>query len=55
MGQGVLIRNLLTRLMLTGWQGKEPPLVPSSTRTTKQIAGQFSPLDHRFFVQGCNH
>ena len=48
MGQEALTRNSLTRLMRTGWLGKERPLVPSSTRITKQIAGQFSLLHHTF-------
>ena len=48
MGQEALTRNSLTRLMRTGWLGKERPLVPSSTRITKQIAGQFSLLHHIF-------
>ena len=48
MGQEALTKNSLTRLMRTGWLGKELPLVPSSTRITKQIAGQFSLLRHIF-------
>ena len=37
----MLTRNLLTRLMQIGWLAKELPLVLSSTRITRQIAGHF--------------